>query len=153
MPKAPAWSMLAWSICTVWPASPTARMPSCPLPPIVVPEITSGWNALDVTPVRSILIPWPPLLVKAPPVIDTGERELTPSAAVLLTLLLVIVRFCARRVPVGVAIEIPVAAYRTEEFVSWLAFEGSRTRPPPSPAVVGGGTPPGLRTKTQPPPG
>src|SRR6266566_4293549 len=32
-------------------------MPSCPLPPIVVPESTSGWNGLEVTSVRSILIP------------------------------------------------------------------------------------------------
>ena len=85
-------------------------MPSCPLPPIVVPESTSGWNGLEVTPVRSILIPWAPLLLKAPPLIDTGERVLTPSAALLVMLVLVRVRFWARRVPVGVPIAIPVAA-------------------------------------------
>src|SRR5437667_11039887 len=98
--------VLAWSIRTVWPASPTARMPSSPLPLIVLPEITSGWHGLEVTPVRSILIPWAPLLVKAPPLIDAGERVLTPSAAMLVILVLVRVRFCAERVPVGVPIEI-----------------------------------------------
>ena len=85
--------MLAWSICTVWPASPTARIASCPLPPMVVPVSKSGWNGLEVTSVRSILIPWEPLLLKAPPLIDTGECELIPSAAVLVMLVLVRVRF------------------------------------------------------------
>src|SRR5256714_3050321 len=143
--------MLAWSICTVWPASPTARMPSCPLPLIVVPEIKSGWNALEVTPARSILIPWAPLLVRAARVIGTGERVLTPSAAVLVMLVVVRVRFCAERFTVGVPIEIPVAAYRTAELVSTLAFPASRTRPPQSPAVVAGQRPEALGTKTEPP--
>src|SRR5437870_7317931 len=125
-------------------------MPSCPLPPIVLPEITSGWNALDATPVSSILIPWAPLFVKAPPVIETGERVLSPSAAVLVMLVLVRVRFCVVRDPVGMPTEIPVAAYRTTESVSQLVLPGSRTRPPQSPAVIGAQTPDAFGTKTEP---
>src|SRR6267143_5138409 len=125
-------------------------MPSCPLPLIALPEIHNGWKALDATSVKSTLIPWAPLRVKAPPVIDTGERVLTPSAALLLIRLLTKVRFCARRVPVGVPIAIPVAAYRTTDSVSVLALPASRTRPPQSPAVASEQTPDAFGTKTEP---
>src|SRR5260370_25598428 len=100
-----------------------------------------GWKAVGATPVRSILIPRPPLLLNAPPVIDTGERVFSPSEAVLLMLVRVRVRFSASRNPVGVLIEIPVAAYRTAESVNWLALPGSRTRPPQSPAPIDEQTP------------
>src|SRR5207302_4954076 len=125
-------------------------MPSWPLLAIVAPEIETGWEALAVTFLRSMLIPWDALFVKAPPVIDTGERVLTPSAAALLMLVLVSVRFCARRVPVGMPIELPVAAYLIPEFVMRLVLPGLRTRPPQSPAVVAGQTPEALWTKTDP---
>src|SRR5713101_2114827 len=136
-------------------------MPSCPLPPIVVfPVIDRGWSELGTTSVKSILIACAWLFVKAPPVIDTGEKVLSPSEAVFLILVPFRIKFWVRRGPLGVRIEIPVTAYRISESVSRFVLNGatmpgsnvpgSSTRPPQSPALVGAQTPEILGTKTEP---
>src|ERR1700730_8143524 len=109
--------------------------------------MTSGCDGLGETPVRSTLIPRPPLAVKAPSVIESGDLVATPSAAVLRTLLRVMVRFSDSRVPVGVLTEMPVTAYRISESVNVFAIPGSRTRPVQSPGAAAGGGPETLGTQ------
>src|ERR1700730_8461050 len=112
--------------------------------------MTSGCPAMGETPVRSTLIPRPPLAVKAPSVIESGDLVATPSAAVLRTLLRVMVRFSASRDPVGMLTEMPVTAYRISESVSEFAMPGSRTRPVQSPGPAAGQAPDTFGTPTEP---
>ena len=112
--------------------------------------MTRGCAALGETPVRSTLIPRPPLAVKAPSVIESGDLLATPSAAVLRTLLRVMVRFSASRDPVGVLTEMPVTAYRISESVNVFAMPGSRTRPIQSPGAAAGQAPDTFGTKIEP---
>src|SRR5260370_41223502 len=101
----------------------------------------TGCFALGVVLVKSMLMPRPPLLVKAPPLIATGDWVLSPSDDVFLMFVRVMVRFCAMRWPVGMPTEIPVTAYRISESVSWFARPGSSMRPPQSPGLWGDQTP------------
>jgi hypothetical protein len=65
--------------------------------------MVTGWDKLGVTPLTSTLMPRPPLLVNAPPVIDTGDCVLSPSEEVFLMFVRVRVRFSNKRDPVGLA--------------------------------------------------
>src|SRR4029077_3405034 len=109
-----------------------------------------GCDALGVTLLKSTLIPRPPLLVNAPPLIDTGDCVLRPSEEVFLMFVRVRVRFSNVRDPVGRPTEIPVTAYRISESVSWFFVPGSSISPPQSPAVAAGQTPDAFGTKTEP---
>src|ERR1700732_1609559 len=112
--------------------------------------MVTGWNALGTTLVKLTSMARPPLFVKAPPLIETGECVLSPSDDVFLMFVRVIVRFWNVRDPVGMPTVIPVTAYRISESVNRFAMPASSTTPPQSPAVGAGQTPDAFWTKTEP---
>ena len=108
IPNAPAWSIRLLVTVTTWAPSPVARRPSFPVEAITAPS-TVKMAPLPAL-LRSTAMPWPPRLVNAPWVTDSGDWVVMPLAVVLLMLVWASTRLVSAGVTAGLSMVMPVRA-------------------------------------------